>query len=187
MSTFSHEHHFNLDQTELIDSMKSFFDSEAIILLEEIDLPDSEKERQVIAEKIEPEKIGRFLVVSDHEKNWSLVFSETDIDDEKLVAFIAGQKKCDAIYGHHNDQVDNWRWILFHNGKRTNEYWYLGQEAVRFPEKYPKESKTIKNISQALASLGQVYHHLSFSNVVHAGGTKLVGKPGECRLLTVLF
>lgn len=47
--------------------------------------------------------------------------------DELWVTDVARRLGCDAMYGHYNDRVDNWRWLHLVGGEERDAFWYLGQ------------------------------------------------------------
>lgn len=102
--------------------------------------------------------LSRHWLISPTDRSgWTLLWgSWGDWLDESLISYIASELRCDAMYGHDNDQTDNWRWIEFLQGERTGEYWYTGQIWYRYPDRYPAEAATL---TEAFQKAGRNYLH----------------------------
>jgi hypothetical protein len=151
MSKFSHEHHFYTNQNRVIEAMGSFFliDQDGGV----IDVTCAEATKNDAG----------YLISPTDASGWTVMWSSAYGLDEEIVAFISRHTACDALYGHRNDSVDNWKWMQLHNGVVVGEYHYVGQTWVRYPDRAPAEALTL---SEAFRALGRTYHHLSFSGAL---------------------
>ena len=106
---------------------------------------------------------------------WTILWGDTyALYHEELLAFQSAQLQTTALYGHENDQVDNWRWVLFEQGKEVASYWYLGQEDQRWydwPEEEPRPPGAL-TLQEAFATKGRPYYHLSLYLAVSVGWSK---------------
>ncbi len=177
MSKFSHEHHIHLAQSQLLELMKVFFKDRFSIILQIIPLPEDKLQRTHLSAKDDSRLITKFIVSPTDEKGWTTMWSEFDCgEDEELVCEISKRGKCSALYGHMNDQVDNWRWILFEEGNVKSENWYLGRQ---------DDSEDIY-IKTAFLNAGQVYHHFTFSDVVDWAWREILGSVEGFKVITIL-
>ncbi len=158
MSRFSANHHIRLPQVDVLRYVEAFlwndlatFDVRILPLSSD---PPFFPEEVATAEKL----LSRHWLISPTDASgWTALWGDWGAwPDESLIAYIAAEAGCNALYGHNNDQTDNWRWIEFSQGKRHAEYWYTGQLWYRFPDRYPPEAPTLPEVFQ---KAGRQYLH----------------------------
>lgn len=178
MSKFSHEYHVRLPQARAAELLEVFHWSAGA---EDVSVGRGfALARAALA--AEDFKRRAFIISPADAGGWSVLWAEHgDLDGERLLAHVSAAESCDAFYGHCNGGVDNWRWVIFRGGRREGEYWYVGQEWVRWPDRRAPESLTLWD---AFASVGREYHHLTVSEVVAGEWRNFGGTPEE--FVTVL-
>lgn len=167
MSRFSHEHHLQAPQEDVINSLYAHCALRGADV-EDVTLPADEAERAALSAMPFEAEVERFIVGPTDATGWSILFSERGLDDEGLLADISEFQSCRALYGHNNDQTDNWRWQMLEQGRTLGEYWYVGQAWVRLPEHHPRPEGAL-TIYEAFEAWGRTYHHLPFEHVLMAG------------------
>lgn len=167
MSKFSHEHHILLLQDEVINSLYRYSLIHGYDSMEIIDLPASVQDREKLLKSNQDLNLMRFIVGPSDLNAWSIIFSEWDYNDEEIVSFLSEDSNSLAIYGHNNDQVDNWRWIILDKGQNVAEYWYTGQKWARFPKLNRPEGAL--TIGEAFESKGRSYNHWTFEQILKNG------------------
>ncbi len=176
MSKYSREHHIQLPQKEICGLMETFFIIEGFDGTIIKGLSDNNEDQKNLINDNEDLKAARYIISPTDTDGWSIIWSEWDFIDVQLLEFIAKEKNCITIYGHNNDQVDNWRWIIIKNGKIDKELWYLGQteyDLFKLGGKMPNGFLTLKD---AFISFGRSYHHFTFSEVL-SSSEKCLGFP----------
>jgi hypothetical protein len=107
---------------------------------------------------------------------------------KKLVQEISEYTASVGLYGHYNDQVDDWRWITFQSGAEIAKYWYgptKKDDWYRWPGvvKRPPGAMTL---GEVFDSFGRYYHHLRPHNI--SPDLRLPGMPDQpYRLVYGLF
>jgi hypothetical protein len=99
-----------------------------------------------------------------HPSDWTILSGTYGYDDT-ILAHLAATLRCDALYGHLNDSIDDWRWLRFRAGALVDQYWYQGQEWVRFPDRVPRPTGAL-TLSEAFASMGRTYGHESYRSAL---------------------
>lgn len=160
MSRFSIESHIRADKKDVVESLTVFLYIEnrmvetysGVKKLEE--LQDSYQENREL------------YTVSNLKDGWVMLCCEYNGFHDETIQYISEDLGCDAIYGHNNDGVDNWRWITYTKGIPLEEYWYLGregQEWVCFPDRYKPESL---HIYEAFDRYSSGYNHASLHDAL---------------------
>lgn len=178
MSKFSHEYHVRLPQARVAELLEVFHLTEGA---EDVSVGRGFALARAALDA-EDFKRRAFVVSPTDAEGWSVVWAgRGDLDGERLLAGMSAAESCDAVYGHNNDGVDNWRWIIFRGGPRDGEYWYVGQAWARRPDGHAPESLTLR---EAFESAGRRFHHLTVSEVVAREWRNFGGAPEE--FVTVL-
>lgn len=178
MSTYSNHHQFRASLADVVDAATGFLWSQRLTLdVECLALADAAAHIEQL-DALPDEQFWRGWVLAA-EGGWTSLWGTWGGSDEALVRDVAGTLGCDALYGHHNDQVDNWRWIRFFAGAPRDEYWYTGQAWFRFGHLEP-EAMTHW---EAFTSMGRDYAHLSFHGALHADRPPSAG----ARVLTWVY
>lgn len=124
MSRFSNNHHLNAPFQKVLDALVSYcWGQRETLEVEEFAPRDPVSERESSLNYWEER---RFAIMGDT-AGWTQIWTTWGSYDEELMEQLAQDLGCDALYGHNNDSVANWRWIRFQAGLRTQEFWYLDQ------------------------------------------------------------
>lgn len=170
MSRYSHEHHVRAHQEPILPLMETVFRSQNCRSFEIFPLPlDMEERNAFIDTFCQPDDdYSLYIVSSTDAQGWTMLWGDyNEQHQDELIAFLSEQLETTALYGHNNDQVDNWRWILFQQGEEVATYWYVGRDEdqwVNFPE-YPTPPGAM-DIYDAFKAQGRTYHHLNISSAV---------------------
>jgi hypothetical protein len=181
VSRYSNHHQFCAAAGAVLDAAEAWLWSEPDTLdVTRLPLAGSAAHLEQL-DTLPEDQLWRGWVVAAEPDGWTVLWGTWGGDDEALVLDIARDLGCDALYGHHNDQVDNWRWIRIFAGRPRDQYWYTGQAWYRWSD-LPAEAMTPW---QACASMGRSYAHESFVSA-HA---RLVheGRAGDAHVLTHVF
>ncbi len=159
MSKFSKEHHVKCPYEKTVSLVKDFLRENGFRknLSTEI-TPLMAKEFVDDAEDTE------YAVIQSSNPEWTIIVSNYDYSlDESLTEYISKQWGCTTLYGHNNDQTDNWKWIHFEKGEKVGTYHCVGQEWYRFPENHKKEAL---DLWEMFAKMGTPYQHYSFTEAI---------------------
>ncbi|MCP3922485.1 MAG: hypothetical protein GY714_07870 [Desulfobacterales bacterium] len=161
MSRYSIESHIWADKKDVVDALVSYLYNEFYI----VDLFKGAKKLEELQKASYEEELELYTVSNLKDGLVMLCCDYDGFHDEKILS-ISEKLSCDAIYGHNNDGVDNWRWITFTKGITLDGYWYLGlegQEWVCFPEKYRPLSL---HLYEAFDKYSVGYNHASLSDTI---------------------
>ncbi|MCA9635497.1 MAG: hypothetical protein KC420_05620 [Myxococcales bacterium] len=160
MSTFSSHHQVRAPQEDVLEVMSWMLWSEPDVIDVEVLTPAEARARGEALELGEDDELPRVWAIAPTDQGgWTALWASWGGHDEPLIRRLAAELGCDALYGHDNDQVDNWRWIRIRGGVEVDEAWFLGEAWAR------ERGRPLPSMSlgEAFGSFGRSYEHRSFS------------------------